>query len=124
MILKDAGTRWLIAATRFAPVVQAALEQSATLEGIIWIGDCPPESVSIQVHDYEKAIFADAGDFEAVSVDENQVAQLYYTSGTTGRPKGVMLTHKNVCCHALGTIAELKLVDSDIWGHIAPPHLP
>jgi acyl-CoA synthetase (AMP-forming)/AMP-acid ligase II len=120
LILKDAGTRWLIAATRFAPVVQAALEQSATLEGIIWIGDCPPESVSIQVHDYEKAIFADAGDFEAVSVDENQVAQLYYTSGTTGRPKGVMLTHKNVCCHALGTIAELKLVDSDIWGHIAP----
>jgi fatty-acyl-CoA synthase len=32
----------------------------------------------------------------------------------------VMLTHKNVCLHALGTIAELKLVDSDIWGHIAP----
>ena len=31
-----------------------------------------------------------------------------------------MLTHKNVCLHALGTIAELKLVDSDIWGHIAP----
>jgi acyl-CoA synthetase (AMP-forming)/AMP-acid ligase II len=31
-----------------------------------------------------------------------------------------MLTHKNVCYHALGTIAELKLVDTDIWGHIAP----
>ena len=31
-----------------------------------------------------------------------------------------MLTHKNVCLHALGTIAELKLTDSDTWGHIAP----
>jgi acyl-CoA synthetase (AMP-forming)/AMP-acid ligase II len=51
---------------------------------------------------------------------EDDVAHLYYTSGTTGRPKGVMLTHKNVCLHALGTIAELKLTDSDIWGHIAP----
>ncbi|MGD8342667.1 MAG: AMP-binding protein, partial [Desulfobacterales bacterium] len=60
------------------------------------------------------------GYFEPVSVDENQVAHLYYTSGTTGRPKGVMLTHKNVCSHALITIAELKLVDTDVWGHIAP----
>jgi len=48
------------------------------------------------------------------------VAQLYYTSGTTGRPKGVMLTHKNVKSHALGTIAELHLTDSDNWFHVAP----
>jgi len=32
----------------------------------------------------------------------------------------VMLTHKNVCLHALGTIAELRLADSDVWGHVAP----
>jgi fatty-acyl-CoA synthase len=48
------------------------------------------------------------------------VAHLYYTSGTTGRPKGVMLTHKNVKSHALGTIAELHLTDSDRWFHVAP----
>jgi len=37
-----------------------------------------------------------------------------------GRPKGVMLTHKNVKSHALGTIAELQLADSDHWFHVAP----
>jgi fatty-acyl-CoA synthase len=31
-----------------------------------------------------------------------------------------MLTHKNVCTHALGTIAELSLTDSDRWIHVAP----
>ena len=41
-------------------------------------------------------------------------------SGTTGRPKGVMLTHKNVKSHALGTIAELQLTDRDHWFHVAP----
>ncbi len=119
-ILKDAGTRWLIASTRFAPVVIGALKEGSNLEGILWIGEGPEESISIQCHSYEDVVSANAGDFKAVPVDENQVAHLYYTSGTTGRPKGVMLTHKNVCSHALGTIAELKLVDTDIWGHIAP----
>lgn len=48
------------------------------------------------------------------------LGQIYYTSGTTGRPKGVMLSHGNVCIHALGTIAELHLTDADVWIHAAP----
>jgi acyl-CoA synthetase (AMP-forming)/AMP-acid ligase II len=53
-------------------------------------------------------------------VAPDDVAQLYYTSGTTGAPKGVMLTHGNVLAHAEGTIAELGLCADDVWGHIAP----
>ncbi len=47
-------------------------------------------------------------------------AQLYYTSGTTGAPKGVVLTHRNVCSHALAAVAELALDAGDTWAHIAP----
>ncbi|MFK7738762.1 MAG: long-chain-fatty-acid--CoA ligase [Planctomycetota bacterium] len=47
-------------------------------------------------------------------------AQLYYTSGTTGSPKGVVLTHANVCRHAHAAIAELQLSQRDTWAHIAP----
>ena len=57
---------------------------------------------------------------DEVDVTEDDIAQIYYTSGTTGRPKGVMLTHKNVTVHALGTIAELHLTDRDVWLHAAP----
>ncbi len=47
-------------------------------------------------------------------------AQLYYTSGTTGAPKGVVLTHRNVCTHAESAIVELGLNGADRWAHIAP----
>lgn len=50
----------------------------------------------------------------------DDLAQLYYTSGTTGRPKGVMLTHRNVCTHAAWAVAELELTRDDRWGHFAP----
>jgi len=119
-ILRDSGARWLIANTQFTPQVRSLLEEEVPLEGIVWIGGPAAASLRIASHDYEAAVDSHRGPFEPVPVAEDSIAHLYYTSGTTGLPKGVMLTHKNVCLHALGTIAELKLVDSDIWGHIAP----
>jgi len=52
--------------------------------------------------------------------DENDLLNLYYTSGTTGRPKGVMLTHRNVYVNALTTIITFNLQDRTVWLHIAP----
>ena len=119
-ILRDSGSRWLVAGSRFASLVKGILDEDTPLEGILQIGDSPSFSEGITCYEYENVIHSHAGIFEPVTIREDDVAHLYYTSGTTGRPKGVMLTHKNVCFHALGTIAELKLTDSDIWGHIAP----
>jgi acyl-CoA synthetase (AMP-forming)/AMP-acid ligase II len=119
-ILNDSGTDWLVAASRFADVVNGVLAEDTPLKGVIWIGESPEASAEVPYFNYDDAVENHAGAFEPVTAGENDVAYLYYTSGTTGQPKGVMLTHKNVCLHALGTIAELKLMDSDVWGHIAP----
>jgi len=45
---------------------------------------------------------------------------LYYTSGTTGRPKGVILTGGNLAAHVEMTIAELEFSSRDVWLHAAP----
>lgn len=47
-------------------------------------------------------------------------AQLYYTSGTTGRPKGVVLTASGVAAHARTAVDEFELGPADVWGHFAP----
>eukprot|EP00963_Diacronema_lutheri_P005867 scaffold467_cov366-Pavlova_lutheri.AAC.1 len=45
---------------------------------------------------------------------------MYYTSGTTGTPKGVVLSQSAVHSHACGTIVEMGLSQDDVWGHFAP----
>ena len=42
---------------------------------------------------------------------EDDMAELFYTSGTTGPPKGVMLTHRNLYLHALTALAAYPLRD-------------
>jgi fatty-acyl-CoA synthase len=53
-------------------------------------------------------------------LDENDVCSLLYTSGTTGNPKGVMLTHRNNYLHALSTMHHLRVSDEDVLLHVLP----
>lgn len=58
--------------------------------------------------------------FERVPLNEDDVATLLYTSGTTGNPKGVMLTHRNNYLHALSTMHHIRVSDRDTLIHILP----
>lgn len=53
-------------------------------------------------------------------VRSEHIAQIYFTSGTSGKPKGVCLSHGNMVASTLDSIEALNLSDSDIWLHAAP----
>ena len=90
------------------------------LKRLIWIGAPSNPGLGIPTNDYERLATGSRELFAALELGEDSVAQLYYTSGTTGRPKGVMLTHANVCSHATAAASELDLDGDDVWGHFAP----
>ncbi len=137
-ILQDSESKVLIADAMFKNQVDPIREEIRGVERILWTGEdkgspCLPGALAegsaprradrnnLMDLNYEKALQqGDAGALPAPPIDSEDIAQIYYTSGTTGRPKGVMLSHKNVTTHALGTIAEIHLTDGDVWIHVAP----
>ncbi|MBM4328371.1 MAG: long-chain-fatty-acid--CoA ligase [Deltaproteobacteria bacterium] len=52
--------------------------------------------------------------------NEDDMAELFYTSGTTGPPKGVMLTHRNLYLHALCAMATMPVAETDVQLHLIP----
>jgi fatty-acyl-CoA synthase len=59
--------------------------------------------------DYEAAIAAASPDFTPADVDERDLLTINYTSGTTARPKGVMITHRNATMNSIGTLLHLPI---------------
>ena len=119
-ILEDSESRVLIADPIFEKQVEVIREKTGRVKRFLWTGEERAFSgpLDLNVEQALQRIGADSP--PEISISAEDTAQIYYTSGTTGRPKGVMLSHKNVMTHALGTIAEVHLCDSDVWIHVAP----
>ncbi|HXG64715.1 MAG TPA: AMP-binding protein, partial [Blastocatellia bacterium] len=68
--------------------------------------------------DYESLLAEASGEAPApADIDENEPSALLYTSGTTGRPKGVMLTHRNLYLNAMNSICEFGIRETDVYLH-------
>ncbi|MGZ3495176.1 MAG: long-chain-fatty-acid--CoA ligase [Thermodesulfobacteriota bacterium] len=119
-VLKDSESKILIADSMFKNQINGIREEIRGIERILWTGGRRESDDSADLS-YERVLEeADFSPLPDPPTKDDDIAQLYYTSGTTGQPKGVMLSHKNVATHALGTIAEIHLTDCDVWVHVAP----
>jgi fatty-acyl-CoA synthase len=90
-IAKHGGDRAVIVDRSLVPL----LEQ--------FIGDTDIKHVFVVEDSYEELLAsADASEWQDPELDEDEAAAMCYTSGTTGRPKGVVYSHRSTILHALG----------------------
>ncbi len=107
--LADSDTRVLFVDDAFAPMISTLQEQFPDLGAVIYCGDgeLPAGALS-----YETLI-AEHQPVEDTRTGGNELLGVFYTGGTTGHPKGVMLTHNNVLTSSMGGLAS---------GHFITPH--
>jgi acyl-CoA synthetase (AMP-forming)/AMP-acid ligase II len=115
--LDDCETRILLVDDTFAPLVAKLRSLSTSLATVVYVGDGPAPADML---DYETLLARASVVADALSGDED-IAAVMYTGGTTGRPKGVMLSHRALFSGSIGSLASIPRARADaICLHAAP----
>lgn len=97
----------------FLPVAEQLVPQVSALKGVIRITDTGAAVASplAFVGEYEALLAASSAQYDFPDFDENSIATTFYTTGTTGNPKGVYFSHRQLVLHTLNTSVLLGALD-------------
>ena len=114
--LNDSETELLIVDDTFAQMLPALEGKMSTVKNIIFSGDGETPKGCVN---YEELI-AKSKPAEDAERGGDDLAGLFYTGGTTGRSKGVMLSHDNLVSNALNVIPFMGFDETSVYLHVAP----
>jgi len=113
----------------FVPLLEKVKDKFETVKHIILFSDkkTEPESDLEFAGEYE-ALLSDSSDsYEFEDFDENTMATTFYTTGTTGLPKGVFFSHRQIVLHTYGAMsglcayeAQANIRSSDVYMPMTP----
>jgi fatty-acyl-CoA synthase len=119
-ILNDSEADVLFFEEQFIPLVESFRNHLNSVKHFIPL-DFKPNQSWMALQNYEEML-ASATPYRAdvTQIDENSVAELFYTSGTSANPKGVMLTHRNIYLHALNVAIAFGAKSDSVELHTIP----
>src|SRR2546430_925736 len=113
----DSGATAVVYHAALAPVVDAVRSELTSVRALAVTGDAAPSGVE-RFDDLVRT--GEAGPAISLQVGMNDLAALPYTSGTTGFPKGVMLTHANLTANQQQFFAAVPVRRDDVFLNVLP----
>ena len=114
--LDDCGTALLFVDDAFTALVPELVQLSTCLKTIVYVGDSPAPP---GMYGYEQLIAENPPCADALRGGDD-LAGIFYTGGTTGLAKGVMLSHANLYGAAMSGLGEGLVNEGDVVLHVAP----
>jgi len=127
--LNHAGAKVVIANAFFLQLLQAVRDKLATVKTVILVSDdgTPPETPLAIDAEYEALLAGASPGFAFPDLDENTRATTFYTTGTTGNPKGVHFSHRQLVLHTLSSAiafgsyhTQVRLRSNDVYMPLTP----
>lgn len=111
--INHAKPKALLLNAEFEPMAKNYRHEAPSIEQIIWLDDTEYGEDNIKTKqasmpdyvegEYEAMLAATSDEFDFPDFDENTIATTFYTSGTTGDPKGVFFTHRQIVLQTLAS---------------------
>ncbi len=118
-ILNDAIPVVLFFDPDFLPLIEKLRPAIPSVRHFVALRGSAPEWTHPGTYD-ELLAAVEPAQIDYRAIDENSVAELFYTSGTTAYPKGVMLTHRNLYLHALCRLQVEHEADKEVGIYTVP----
>jgi len=111
-MIAHCGARVVCAHSDHVAAVESVRQGLSTVERFVALEGSHPGWI-----DYEATLAAAPSAFAPVDIAERDLLTINYTSGTTSRPKGVMITHRNAYMNAVGTLIHRPMTPADryLW---------
>jgi fatty-acyl-CoA synthase len=119
-VLNDAGATILFVQNQFLGLVESFRNDIPSVK-IFYQLDGVPKASWLSPSNHE-TLLQTATSYRAdiTSIDEDSLAELFYTSGTSANPKGVMLTHRNIYLHAQNVCLGFHIENGAVELHTIP----
>ncbi|MCP3719964.1 fatty acid--CoA ligase [Paraburkholderia sp. CNPSo 3281] len=127
--LNDSRAEVVLVHADFVPMLEQIRAELTSVRHVIVLadGEPVPQTVMALAGEYEALVARAQPEFEFRDFDENTRAAMFYTTGTTGDPKGVTYSHRNLVMHAMATAMSLcapregqRLHREDVYMPITP----
>ncbi|VXC79116.1 Long-chain fatty acid--CoA ligase [Pseudomonas sp. 8Z] len=127
--MNHADDRFVLVNSDFLALYQGIAAQLTTVEKTLLLTDAEDKSADLPnlIGEYESLLASASPSYDFADFDENSVATTFYTTGTTGNPKGVFFTHRQLVLHtlsmatAIGSLDSIRLLgNDDVYMPITP----